>query len=172
VLPTLGWWRFPVKETSWHRGMEPWRLISHRLMSYPCRRGPIATLFRLFGIRGVLDAGLRCRIGMQLVRRRMLTLRVVSPDQSTRFNPDESTSNPPLWFPRDSKQFDRCHKGSVWTQGRRTRRTCSCFRLLPASVSKPNALRPVITRVGVSMVFPLCIPIRRPGSGEIPYLCK
>jgi hypothetical protein len=48
---------------------------------------------------------------MQLVRRRMLTLRVVSPDQSTRFNPDESTSNPPLWSPRDSKQFDRCPQG-------------------------------------------------------------
>jgi hypothetical protein len=137
-----GWWRFPVKETSWHRGMEPWRLISHRLMSYPCRRGPIATLFRLFGIRGVLDAGLRCRIGMQLVRRRMLTLRVVSPDQSTRFNPDESTSNPPLWSPRDSKQFGFVpNEGDpAGIQGRRTRRTCSYLPVLLASVSKPDAL--------------------------------
>jgi hypothetical protein len=41
------------------------------------------------------------RQGMQLVRRRMLTQRVFSPAQSTRFIPDESTPNPPRRFLAD-----------------------------------------------------------------------
>ena len=44
--------------------------------------------------------------GLQLVRRRMLTLRVFSPAQSARFPPGESTPNPPRRFPADFYQFD------------------------------------------------------------------
>jgi hypothetical protein len=44
--------------------------------------------------------------GLQLVRRRMLTLRVFSPAQSVRFTPAESTPNPPRRFLADFYQFE------------------------------------------------------------------